>query len=99
MKKLNFTKTCLKCSFLLLVVSLSLQVAVTNTFAIKGEEMLTVENTKRDLEKSISILKLEIAKISSFSNIESVAVALGFEAYNDNIKTIGSASFAAVPEF
>lgn len=99
MKKQNFTKTCLKISFLTLVVSLSLQVAITNRFAIKGEEMLALEDTKVTLEKEISVLRLEIAEISSFNSIENKALALGFEAYNDNIKTIEPASFAAVSEF
>lgn len=96
-KKDKVCKACTKVSFLLLTVSLFLQVVITNKYAIKGGEMAELQDNQFFLEKEVSLLKLEISEVSSLALIEESSRSLGFVDYNEPIAVISSSQFAALP--
>lgn len=97
-EKNKFTSFCAKGSFVMLVGSLALQVAVTNKYAVKGSEMVSLMDQEQQLQKEISLLRLEVSEVSSMAYIETRAAELGFTEYNSQVAAIGSPQFAALTE-
>ena len=85
-----------KGSFCLLLISLTLQVAITNKYAIKGGEMVSLQGEQFSLEKDVSLLRLSISEVSSLALIEERAEKFGFVEYNEPMAVISSSQFAAV---
>lgn len=60
------------------VTTLAIQMYVTNGLAIKGKEIVQLEQRRTQLEKEISELVLEQSKYSSLKYVEEQAYDLGF---------------------
>ena len=90
---------CVRCSFMLLVVSLVSQVVVTNAYATKGSEMAILQESADDLSRDISLLHLDLAGVSSMAHMEQRAKEIGFVEYTDSIAVISSSKFAVVSEY
>ena len=65
-------------SITIFVLSLIGQLYVTNQLAIKGKEMVVLEQERKVLAKEISELELEQSKYASLTYIENQALAQGF---------------------
>ena len=95
-QKLNrISKTCALLTFLILVASIIFQVSITNKFAVKGSEMVSLKNQKSSLEKEVSLLQLRASELGSMSKIENEARQLGFVEYNQSVSVITTQQFAA----
>lgn len=77
-QKLIKEKIILAISFGMFLITLVIQVSVTNNLAIKGKEAQDFLAQKDTLEKQISELKLEKSKYASIAYIEDKAKDLGF---------------------
>lgn len=99
MKKVTKLDKILKLSTILggvlFVLTLTLQVALTNKFAVKGIEMESIFQRREVLARDVSNLELELSKISAMGNLESKATELGFVDYESQISVISSSSYAA----
>jgi len=94
--KESVCKSCFCLSVVLFVLSLVVQIAVTNKYSIKGGEMMDLEYQKESLSREISALKLEVSEVASLSNVEAHALSLGFSEYSSRIVVVGSSQFAAI---
>jgi len=97
--KLSKNKICgifAKTGFVCFAVSLILQVIITNKYAIKGNEMNRLKETKHELERQISLVTLEIVDSSSLASVEVKAKELGFVEHTVPIEIVGSSQFAAI---
>jgi hypothetical protein len=90
---------CVRCSFVLFVGTLGLQVVITNSYATKGTEMASLQESADNLGRDISLLRLDLAEVSSMAHIENSAKELGFVEYTNTIAVISSSKFAAVSEY
>ena len=98
--KLNIFKIAFRFSGVLLVISVLLQMFITNKLAAKGAELVELDNKKSQLEKEISKLEFEDSSLSSLAYVEGKAKLLGFIKLSDNILAIKAPSTAAVlPSF
>lgn len=57
------------------------------------------QNQKENIMKEISLLNLEISKVSSMAYLEDKALQLGFIEYEGAIATIGSSQFASAQTY
>lgn len=98
--KLNIFKIVFRFSGVLLVVSVLLQMFITNNLAVRGAELVELDNKKSQLEKEISKLEFEDSSLSSLAYVEGKAKLLGFIKLSDNVLAIKTPSTAAVlPSF
>lgn len=98
--KLNVFKIAFRFSGVLLVVSIFLQMFITNKLAVKGAELAELDARKSQLEKEISKLEFEDSSLSSLAYVETAANALGFVKLTSNILAIKAPSTAVVlPSF
>jgi cell division protein FtsL len=100
--RLNKQEFCLlgaRCSFVLLIVSLAFQVVLTNEYATKGNEMVSLQEQARTLDRDVSLLKLESSGASSLAHIEQKAHELGFEEYDEQLTVISSSQFVALSDY
>jgi hypothetical protein len=95
-KKENICSFASKLSFVLFVVSILTQVFITNKYAVKGSEMVFLQEQKDSIEAHISSLELEASQLASLSLLESRADELGFIKYDAPLTVISSAKLAAV---
>lgn len=85
----------LKVSILVLFVSITTQIVVTNNCVVKGSEFNKLKERKQALNEEISDLELEISNVSSLSALETKARKLGFVEYTQPIAVIEPSQFAA----
>jgi len=95
-KSQNPYKIILSLSFATLILSLFAQMYLTNKLAVKGSELTDLENQKQELQRSISKLEFDNSVLSSLSNVETRAVALGFVKQSNGILAIKDPSTAVV---
>ncbi|MBI2415001.1 hypothetical protein HYV31_04170 [candidate division WWE3 bacterium] len=98
--KLNISKEAVcKGSFYLtltlFLISLVLQIVITNKYSIKGAELATLKEQEIVYVREISALKLAISETSSLAEVERKAIALGLVEYTSPIASITSSQFAA----
>ena len=96
-------KTSCYLALVLFIASLVMQIFVTNKYSIKGAEMVSLKNQESLIAEEISTLKVSIAELSSLTNVENNAIALGFSEYmlpiasiNSSIASITNSQFVAV---
>lgn len=92
----QFSKVALIMSFIAFIGSLTMQVVLTNKYAIKGSEMTDLISRREDLETELSLLKIRISEVSSMKEVEKKAKELGFVEYTESIAVIDSSQFAAI---
>lgn len=100
--KLNKQRVCVvgaRCSLVLLIVSLTLQVVITNEYATRGNEMVVLQEKEHVLKRDLSFLKLKLSEASSLTHIEQKAYKLGFQEYDEPIAVIGSSQFAVISDY
>ncbi len=73
------------------ILTLAVQMYVTNGLAIKGKEIVQLEQRRAQLEKDISELALEQAKYSSLKYVEEQAYSMGFSKNDLYAQKINSA--------
>jgi cell division protein FtsB len=99
-KKVNIFKVIFKLSAVALVLSIFLQMYVTNKLAVKGAELVELDNRKVQLEKEIAKFEFEDSSLSSLAYIENKAKETGFVKLTDDILAIKVPATAAVlPSF
>ncbi len=90
-RNINLVAYLLIFSVISFVFTLAVQMYVTNGLAIKGKEIVQLEQRRAQLEKEISELALEQSKYSSLKYIESQAYDLGFSKNDLYAQKINSA--------
>ncbi len=94
-QKLIKEKIIFAISFGLFIITLILQVSVTNGLAIKGKEAQELLVQKSNLENQISELKLEKSKYASIAYIETKAKELGFVENSSYVVAIKADTYTA----
>jgi len=78
-----------------LILSISLQVFISNKYAVKGSEMVELTARKKSLEREVSKLNMYLSCISSMFYVETRARELGFVQFDGKVNTIDSVPVAA----
>lgn len=81
-------------SVVLLIVSLMVEITITNKYAIEGKRFTQLKSKKHALNNEIEDLELEISKLSSLYTLEEKAKELGFVENNNIIAVIEPSQFA-----
>lgn len=82
-------------STVVFILSLVGQLYVTNHLAVKGREMVQLQEQKAQVSKEISELKLEQSKYTSLHYIEREAYALGFVKNDSYVSAIAPTTSTA----
>ncbi len=67
------------------ILSLTLQVIFSNFIAVKSSQLTEQYAKKTALEKEIAAMEYQDSVLSSLSNVEERALALGFSTFNQNV--------------
>lgn len=76
------------------LITLGIQVFVSNRYAVKGAELSDLLEKQKELEKDIYAQELKLSQLSSLAYVESLAIKNGFIAITD-IVYLDSPTFAA----
>jgi cell division protein FtsB len=95
-KKIDFLKLSFKLSALSLFISLFAQIYISNSVAIKSDELMRYQEQKNELERKISKLEYEDSQLSSLAYLETRAKELGFVKFSDNVLAIKDPSTASI---
>lgn len=78
------------------VITLGLNLYVSNRATIKGKDLQSLYLEKTQIEKDISFLEYEDSNLSSLVAIQTRATTLGFEELKEPLATISSAPLASL---
>lgn len=95
-KDIDFAKLTFKFSAALLFTSIFAQVYISNSVAIKSEDLVELQKQKKEIEKQISKLEYEDSQLSSLSYLETKAKELGFVKFTENVLAIKDPSTASI---
>ena len=90
------TKRILNISIFGFCFSLILQIIISNTLAVRGNQFMLLSDEKADLVKQVSELRLKDSALSSLSNIEAKAKQLGFVSYTGYLATVNTSGISSV---
>lgn len=93
--KENICKILCSFSFLALLVSVGAQVFVSNTSAIKSNELIKLSWRRDQLDKEVTNYKHQLASVSCLSYIERLARERGFVDMEGSLLVVKPASVAA----
>ena len=77
-KQCRTSKTLFFFFFFAFLLTLGMQIFVSNRFAVKGVELSSLLDRQKELEKEIYAQELKLSQLSSLSYIEKLATRNGF---------------------
>jgi hypothetical protein len=93
-KQCKTSKTLFSICFFGFLLTLGMQMFVSNRFAVKGAELSTLLERQKELEKEIYAQELKLSQLSSLSYIEKMATKSGFVS-SSQVVYLDSPTFAA----